>query len=196
VAEQLSLPTPGITGPGITGHGVIGQAAGTVDLTDVRLIGSQAPDPDSLTASGAARDEIPDRPSAAMRAEARDRPAVNDAGDHVLPVPHICEAVATVRRRAHALLSEWELPADRLDEALMVISELVTNAIWTECEGGTGLRIEVTDGGPIPADQRADEEIEPDEHGRGLGIVTALSSRHGSHTCHEGITWWADLPAA
>ncbi|MFD0442051.1 ATP-binding protein [Streptomyces indonesiensis] len=66
----------------------------------------------------------------------------------MLPVPHICEAVATVRRRAHALLSEWELPADRLDEALMVISELVTNAIlhalppavlrlsWTECEGG------------------------------------------------------------
>ncbi|MEU8871277.1 ATP-binding protein [Streptomyces javensis] len=208
MAEQLSLPTPGVTGPGITRHSAIGQAAWTVDLTDVRLIGSQAPDPDSLTASGAARDEIPDRPSAAMRDEVRDRPAVNDADDHVLPVPHICEAVATVRRRAHALLSEWELPADRLDEALMVISELVTNAIlhalppvvlrlsWTECEGGTGLRIEVTDGGPIPADQRADEDIEPDEHGRGLGIVTALSSRHGSHTCHEGITWWADLPAA
>ncbi|MBI0294787.1 ATP-binding protein [Streptomyces sp. PRKS01-29] len=143
-----------------------------------------------------------------MRDEAPDRPWADVADCHVLPVPHICEAVATVRRRAHALLSEWELSADRLDEALMVISELVTNAIlhalppavlrlrWTECEGGTGLRIEVTDGGPVPADQRADEDIEPDEHGRGLGIVTALSTRHGSHTCHEGITWWADLPAA
>ncbi|GAA1068293.1 ATP-binding protein [Streptomyces asiaticus] len=208
MAEQLSLPTPGVAGPGITRHSVTGQAAGTVDLTDVRLIGSQAPDPDSLTASGAARGEIPGRPPTAMRDEAQDRPSADEAGDHVLPVPHICEAVATVRRRAHALLSEWELPADRLDEALMVISELVTNAIlhalppavlrlsWTECEGGAGLRIEVTDGGPIPADQRADEDIEPDEHGRGLGIVTALSSRHGSQTCHEGITWWADLPAA
>ncbi|MGV9849832.1 ATP-binding protein [Streptomyces sp. NPDC003442] len=211
MAEQLSLPTPGVTVPGITRHGVTGQAAGTVDLTDVRLIGSQAPDPDfpdSLMASGAARAEIPDRPPAAKRDEGPARPSADETGDHVLPVPHICEAVATVRRRAHALLSAWELPADRVDEALMVISELVTNAIlhalppavlrlsWTECEGRAGLRIEVTDGGPIPADQRADEDIEPDEHGRGLGIVTALSSRHGSHTCHEGITWWADLPAA
>ncbi|MGW5442077.1 ATP-binding protein [Streptomyces asiaticus] len=208
MAEQLGLPTPGVAGPGITRHSMTGQAAGTVDLTDVRLIGSQAPEPDSLMASRAAPGDIPDRSPAAMRDEAQDRLSADEAGDHVLPVPHICEAVATVRRRAHALLSEWELPADRLDEALMVISELVTNAIlhalppavlrlsWTECEGGAGLRIEVTDGGPIPADQRADEDIEPDEHGRGLGIVTALSSRHGSRTCHEGITWWADLPAA
>ncbi|OPF80280.1 ATP-binding protein [Streptomyces antioxidans] len=152
-------------------------------------------------------DEAADRPSADEADEIDEIGESDPVGDHVLPVPHICEAVATVRRRAHALLSEWELPADRLDEALMVISELVTNAIlhalppavlrlsWTECEGGAGLRIEVTDGGPVPAGQRADEDIEPDEHGRGLGIVTALSSRHGSRTCHEGITWWADLPA-
>ncbi|MCQ8187380.1 ATP-binding protein [Streptomyces rugosispiralis] len=208
MAEQLSLPTSGITGSGVTGHGVTGQAAGTVDLTSVRLIGSQAPDPDSLMASGAAHDDIPDRPPTAMCDESQDRPSANAADGHVLPVPHICEAVATVRRWAHALLSEWELSADRLDEALMVISELVTNAIlhalppavlrlsWTECEGRAALRIEVTDGGPIPADQRTDEDIEPDEHGRGLGIVTALSASHGSQTCHEGITWWANLPAA
>ncbi|WJE01571.1 ATP-binding protein [Streptomyces antimycoticus] len=186
MAEQLSYPKPGATG----------QAAETVDFTGARLIGSQTPDPDSLLAPVATRGELPERPPA-------------DEGDgHVLPVPHIYEAVATVRRRAHTLLTEWELSADCLDEALMVISELVTNAIlhalppavlrlsWTECEGSAGLRIEVTDGGPVPAGQRADEDIEPDEHGRGLGIVTALSTRHGSHSCHEGITWWADLPVA
>ncbi len=189
MAEQLSYPRPGATG----------RAAETVDFNGARLIGSQAPEPDPLLAPVVTCGEVPDRPPADEA----------DGGDgHVLPVPHICEAVATVRRRAHALLTEWELSDDCLDEALMVISELVTNAIlhalppavlrlrWTECEGSAGLRIEVTDGGPVPPGQRDDEDLEPDEHGRGLGIVTALSTRHGSRSCHEGITWWADLPVA
>lgn len=209
MAEQLSMPMPGPSG----------QAAGAVDLTGARLIGSQAQGPDALI-TAAAHDEVPDRPPLATRHEFPDRPplatpgeildrsSVDEGDAHVLPVPHICEAVATVRRRAHALLTEWELSAELLDEALMVISELVTNAIlhalppavlrlgWSQCEGRSSLRIEVTDGGPVPADQRADEDIEPDEHGRGLGIVTALSARHGSHACHQGITWWADLLVA
>ncbi|WAP59881.1 ATP-binding protein [Streptomyces sp. S465] len=188
MAERLSLPVPG----------VVGQAVGMAELSGARLIGAQVSAPDPLTAPGAA--------GAGGQAP---RPPSADEGDgHVLPVPHACEAVATVRRRAHALLSEWELPDDRLDEALMVISEMVTNAVLhalppavlrlrrTESEGCSTVRIEVIDGGPVPADQRADEDIEPDEHGRGLGIVTALSTRHGSHACRDGITWWADLPVA
>ncbi|MCQ6245400.1 ATP-binding protein [Streptomyces malaysiensis] len=210
MAEQLSMPMPGPTG----------QAAGTVDLTGARLIGSQAQGPDALSASAAEHDEVPDRPplptddelpdrpSSATPDEILDRFSASEGDAHVLPVPHLCEAVATVRRRAHALLTEWELSTELLDEALMVISELVTNAIlhalppavlrlgWSQYEGRSSLRIEVTDGGPVPADQRADEDIEPDEHGRGLGIVTALSARHGSRSCHQGITWWADLLVA
>ncbi|MFE2672931.1 ATP-binding protein [Streptomyces hygroscopicus] len=186
MAEQLSLPMPGATGPG----------TGAADLTGARLIGFQAPAPDSPIAPGVTGGGIPGPPP------------VDEGDGHVVPVPHVCAAVATVRRRAHALLSEWELSADRLDEALMVISEMVTNAVlhalppvvlrlrWTGSPGCSVLRVEVTDGGPVPAGQRADEDIEPDEHGRGLGIVTALSTRHGRHPCHEGITWWADLPVA
>ncbi|MGP3925339.1 hypothetical protein [Streptomyces sp. 8N616] len=36
----------------------------------------------------------------------------------------------------------------------------------------------------------------PDEHGRGIAIVTALSARCGVRIHPGGITRWADLPAA
>ncbi|MGW7008391.1 ATP-binding protein [Streptomyces sp. NPDC054933] len=133
----------------------------------------------------------------------------SESADHLIPVPHIREAVATVRRRAHALLADWGLPADNLEEALLVISELITNAIlhalppavlrlrWSEIEGRPTLRIEVTDGGSVPRPRRwPDEMAAPDEHGRGLGIVTALSVRHGAHVRSGGVMWWADLPVS
>lgn len=128
---------------------------------------------------------------------------------HLLPVPHIREAVATVRRRAHALLTDWGLPADSLEDALLVISELITNAIlhalppavlrlcWSEIEGRPVLRIEVTDGGSVPRPRRWPQEVAAhDEHGRGLGIVTALSVRCGTHVRSGGVVRWADLPVS
>ncbi|MEU8828442.1 ATP-binding protein [Streptomyces sp. NPDC048636] len=134
---------------------------------------------------------------------------VDHRADHHLPVPHIHEAVATVRRRARLLLDEWDLPDACLDDALMVISELITNAVLhalppavlrlraSDTDGGCRiLRIEVTDGGPVPREERIDEEIEPDEHGRGVGIVAALSSCHGTRVGCSGVTRWAELPVA
>jgi anti-sigma regulatory factor (Ser/Thr protein kinase) len=130
------------------------------------------------------------------------------SADHVYPIPHIRETVATVRQRVHLVLTEWDLPADSLDDVLLVISELTTNAIlhalppavlrlrWSEAEGHRTLRVEVSDGGPVPRSQWPDEEIEPDEHGRGLGIVTALSVCHGTDVGCEGVTRWADVPVA
>ncbi|MBL1097421.1 ATP-binding protein [Streptomyces sp. 205] len=133
---------------------------------------------------------------------------VDHRADHHLPVPHIHGAVATVRHRARLLLDEWELPAECLDDALMVISELITNAVLhalppavlrlrsSETDGCRTLHIEVTDGGPAPRTERPDEEIEPDEHGRGIGIVSALSSCHGTRVGCSGVTRWAELPVA
>jgi anti-sigma regulatory factor (Ser/Thr protein kinase) len=128
---------------------------------------------------------------------------------HLLPVPHIREAVATVRRRARALLTEWGLPTGSLEDALVVISELITNAIlhalppavlrlcWSEIAGRPVLRIEVTDGGSVPRPRRwPSEAAVPDEHGRGLGIVSALSVRCGTHVRSGGIVRWADLPVS
>ncbi|MDF2261447.1 ATP-binding protein [Streptantibioticus ferralitis] len=129
--------------------------------------------------------------------------------DYLFPVPHIREAVATVRRRAHTLLADWGVPADSLEDALLVISELITNAIlhalppavlrlcWSETEGRPTLRVEVTDGGPVPRPRPCAEEMAtPDEHGRGLAIVTALSVRHGTHARCGGVVRWADLPVS
>ncbi|MFD4725782.1 ATP-binding protein [Streptomyces seoulensis] len=58
--------------------------------------------------------------------------------------------------------------------------------------GGT-LRIEVTDGGPRSGLQ-TESPVAPDEHGRGLMIVRALSTGHGTRTEQDGsATWWAEL---
>ncbi|MGW1028173.1 ATP-binding protein [Streptomyces sp. NPDC002577] len=126
--------------------------------------------------------------------------------EHVCPVPHIPEAVAAVRRRARTALAAWDLPPDTAEDALLVISELVTNAVtharppavlrlgWTRVDGRRALRIEVTDGGPASLTERP-ADLQPDEHGRGIPIVAALSARHGIRTHSEGVTRWADVEA-
>ncbi|MGP3925335.1 ATP-binding protein [Streptomyces sp. 8N616] len=131
-----------------------------------------------------------------------------EGAEHVCPLPHAPGAVSAVRRCVRTVLAGWNLSQDVADDALLVISELLTNAVvhalpptalrlsWTWIDGRSALRIEVTDAGPAhPAGQPADE-LDPDEHGRGIGIVTALSARCGVHIHPGGITRWADLPAA
>ncbi|MEE1751422.1 ATP-binding protein [Streptomyces sp. SP18CS02] len=126
---------------------------------------------------------------------------------HVCPVPHAAGAVPTVRGQVRAVLSEWGLSADVTMDVLVVVSELLTNALvhalppatlrlsWVRVEGCRALRVEVSDAGPsLTAD--ADTAPDPDEHGRGIGIVTALSARCGIRIHPGGITHWADLHAA
>jgi hypothetical protein len=49
--------------------------------------------------------------------------------EHVCAMPHIPEAVSAVRRRARTVLAQWRVPTLTVDDALLVISELTTNAI-------------------------------------------------------------------
>ncbi|MDI9888372.1 ATP-binding protein [Streptomyces sp. HNM0645] len=128
--------------------------------------------------------------------------------DRVLQVPHIPEGIAAVRRRAHALLAGWDLPTESLEVALLVISELITNAIvhalppatlrlrCSENEGPRTLRIDVTDGGPSSQVWRPTGELESDEHGRGIGIVVALSASYGTYAHRDRVTRWAELSMA
>ncbi|WP_405838011.1 ATP-binding protein [Streptomyces platensis] len=123
------------------------------------------------------------------------------------PLPHIPEAVGLVRRRAQAVLTGWNLPPATIEDAVLVISELVTNAVThalppavlqlsrTEAEGLRALRIEVTDAGPAGSVPRPADGRTPAERGRGNGIVSALAARHGTRVTPGGITRWADLPA-
>ncbi|WAZ19002.1 ATP-binding protein [Streptomyces cinnabarinus] len=130
-----------------------------------------------------------------------------DAVDHVCPVPHAPGAVPVVRGRVRTILTEWGLSPDAIMDALVVVSELLTNALvhalppatlrlsWVRFDGRGALRVEVTDAGPVLAGDGLGAQ-DPDEHGRGIDIVTALAARCGIRVDTEGITRWADLPAA
>jgi anti-sigma regulatory factor (Ser/Thr protein kinase) len=125
--------------------------------------------------------------------------------EHVCSVPPVAGAVSVVRRRAAAVLGDWNVSAEIVEDALLVVSELVTNAIiharppavlrlsWVPGDDARTLRIEVSDSGPELSSGWCPAGIDPDEHGRGETIVHALATRHGIHVHCGGVTRWADL---
>ncbi|MGW4102711.1 ATP-binding protein [Streptomyces sp. NPDC004976] len=90
--------------------------------------------------------------------------------------------VRVARRFTAAVLARWGIHGEESDAAVLIVSELTTNAVQ---HGGCDLtvalalvdgtlRIDVTDhGGPDPRPKPP----EPDECGRGLGIVGHLADR-------------------
>ncbi|MFI9808624.1 ATP-binding protein [Streptomyces sp. NPDC052301] len=132
---------------------------------------------------------------------------VREACEHMCPLPPVAGAVSAVRRRVGAVLADWRVSPEIVEDSLLVVSELVTNAVihaappamlrlsWVRA-GGTGtLHIEVTDAGPALPPGQSRLGIDPDECGRGQEIVRALATRHGSRTHAGGVTRWADLVA-
>jgi anti-sigma regulatory factor (Ser/Thr protein kinase) len=110
-------------------------------------------------------------------------------------------AVPEVRHRASTALARWCCPQDRIDDAVLVTSEVVTNAV----EHGAGrvlvrllrrgryVRIEVQDNSPRPPVPLA---IGPAaERGRGLHIVASVASRWGSRRTKVGKVVWAEVAA-
>jgi anti-sigma regulatory factor (Ser/Thr protein kinase) len=132
---------------------------------------------------------------------------LREAVEHVCPLPHAPGAVSAVRRGVRAVLADWNVSPEIFEDALLVVSELLTNAIvhavppaklrlsWVRGDGLSTLRVEVTDAGPaLPAGQ-SPAGFDPDEHGRGEEIVHALATRHGIRVHPGGITRWAELIA-
>ncbi|MFD8929746.1 ATP-binding protein [Streptomyces mirabilis] len=125
-------------------------------------------------------------------------------GVFISSLPRAAQEVGVIRARARAALERCtELTSETRDDALLVISELVTNAVIHArppavlrlSRGGLGraLRIEVTDGGPSPARGYRSGSL-PEEYGRGTGILAALAAGHGVITGPEGVTRWAEIP--
>lgn len=114
-------------------------------------------------------------------------------------LPRALTSVAVARRFVKERVQEWELEP-LLDDALLVISELVTNAV-THAESScrvrlslspASLRIDVLDAGtgtpePLPFSQT-------EEHGRGLYMVDAVTTAWGLEDVPgEGKLVWAEL---
>ncbi|MFD7877425.1 ATP-binding protein [Streptomyces sp. NPDC059766] len=128
--------------------------------------------------------------------------------EHVCPLPPVPGAVSAVRRSAAEVMAAWDVCPEIVEDALLVVSELLTNAVvhalppaqlrltWIREPGLHTLRIEVTDSGPAYGAERPQDGIDPDEHGRGEQIVHALAARHGIHIHSGGVSRWADLVAA
>ncbi|MFG1806358.1 ATP-binding protein [Streptomyces sp. NPDC049040] len=115
-----------------------------------------------------------------------------------LPLPHRPEAGREARRSAEAVLARWEVPEEAAADVVLVISELVTNALnhalpavclhMSRLPCGT-VRVEVTDGGPCGSPLQRD----PGDGGRGLALVQALASAHGRHVGPAGTLAWAEF---
>ena len=113
---------------------------------------------------------------------------------HFLPAE---SRVRQMRRVTSAHLRLWDLTALR-DTAILVVSELVTNAVRHGQGKPVGLRVtnsahelrvEVTDGSPTPARLREAGEVA--ESGRGLLLVSAVSKEWG--VSPDGTMTWCSL---
>jgi DNA-binding NarL/FixJ family response regulator len=120
--------------------------------------------------------------------------------DAALDLPLELSGVREARRFVSENLRQWELEP-LLDDALLIVSELTTNAM-THAQSGCGvrlvltpttLRIEVADSG-----EGAPEPQPPSttgESGRGVHLVAALTTAWGMEVIEgEGKLVWAELP--
>lgn len=101
-------------------------------------------------------------------------------------------AAAEARGHVRAAISAWRVPVD-LDAAVLLTSELVTNAIAAAPAGEVTLSIRCADGRlrvevhdtalslPLPGVAAADSEV-----GRGLMLVGALSAEWGFYRTPAG----------
>ncbi|WP_267242110.1 ATP-binding protein [Streptomyces sp. PR69] len=147
------------------------------------------------------------RPGPALREEAalREDAAPCEETEYIFSLPHTPGAVPAVRRRIRAVLADWRLPAEAAEDVLLLASELLANAIVHALPPATlrlsrvwadrrrAVRVEVTDRGPAAPAGLPAPAADPDEHGRGLGIVTALSARCGVREHLGGTGRWADV---
>lgn len=115
------------------------------------------------------------------------------------PIPHVPEAVSLVRHRVQALLTGWGTRAGAVDEAVLVVSELVTNAVVhalpparlvVSMPSGRRIRVEVRDQGPAHTDG---PRLSDDEHGRGCDIVSVLAAASGAYEDAGEAVRWAEL---
>ncbi|MER7780348.1 ATP-binding protein [Streptomyces sp. NPDC096191] len=111
---------------------------------------------------------------------------------------------AAARRHAETVLTRWDMPRPQIEDALVVVTELVTNA-EQHAPGGpvelhlfvraSSLLISVHDVGPAVLPPAPAGPCHEGERGRGLSIVRALTSSFGYVHTRTGKTVWAWITA-
>ena len=150
--------------------------------------------PDAI--AGAVLSHQPDDDVAILVAEAR-RP---DSVGVSMTVPVLPIAVAEVRRQVEAVLAQLDLGGDLADDVLLVVSELVTNAIrYGRAPVQFAMRC---------TDREVVVEVADTEHaipqmrdfdpaaasGRGLHLVESLGARWGARPTGVGKSVWCLIP--
>ncbi|MFD7738092.1 ATP-binding protein [Kitasatospora sp. NPDC059800] len=120
-------------------------------------------------------------------------------------LPYEPESAGKARGLVEGALRSWELDA-LIDTAVLITSELMTNAIQTACQrlitlaiartDGSLIRISVTDGScypPVFIDSGPANAAQVPPRGRGLLVVDRLSKRWGLEVAARGKTVWAEL---
>ncbi|MFF3464157.1 ATP-binding protein [Streptomyces sp. NPDC001984] len=120
----------------------------------------------------------------------------------LLLLPAHRASAGSARHFAEALLRQWHLTEDERCTAVLVVGELAANA----AEHGRPhmalcfsldtdfLHVGVRDHGKRSAPRRPCPDGDPDEHGRGLGIVDALAARMEIRRDAAGWCVDVDLP--
>ncbi|MEU0132777.1 ATP-binding protein [Streptomyces sp. NPDC006296] len=142
-------------------------------------------------------------PGSALIPRLMDLSPGTEALRHCFALPAHRESVAGARRFTSTWLNRWRLAGDTHDAAVLIVSELITNAVVhttsarVVCElrrTAGRLRISVQDQGGRPGGPRLSLAAEG-EHGRGLLLVESLSAAWGSHGAgnRSGRIVWAEL---
>jgi hypothetical protein len=113
-----------------------------------------------------------------------------------LELPRDLGSPGLARRQAADFLAD-HCPADRLSDVLVVVSELVTNAVIHTGHGCTlvldpaddHIVVEVHDADTFPARAGRDHEI----LGNGLGVVQSVARRWGVERLATGKCVWAEI---
>ena len=122
-----------------------------------------------------------------------------------LEVPHERTGVRLARHTVADQLTAVGVRGETCDDALLVLSELVSNAVthaaplpngriavgWTVLDDA--LHLEITDGGAVTSPQASVPTLLSGS-GRGLDIVRTICRAWGVTEGERSVTVWADVP--
>lgn len=112
------------------------------------------------------------------------------------------QAPGVARQIAQEALASWQMPHELVETAVLLVSELVTNAVRHADTGGLvlvlrletagpWLRIEVHDADPRQPQPRIPDRL--DGSGFGFVLVEALADKWGVREAMVGKVVWAEL---